>query len=191
MWKCATVYWDIQKCTVVIWTTAVDWSSNMGNDVITNYIIPPQQCHHTCTLVNLLLLSASISARRTTALCIWLISTSWSPTCATLVASLIATDKTEIRTPHCMIICLASRLANSTSSTTTIQGLLKYWNEGKDSRSFRIVHYIMGVRWWGVSTKRGSTVVSLSVHQTISQWNFVIGGTMVWMEHVTRCVHYM
>ena len=119
MWKCATVYWDIQKCTVAIWTTAVDWSSNVSNDVITNYIIPRQQCHHTCTLVNLLLLSASTSTRQTTALCIRLISTSWLPMCAALVASLNATDKTEIRAPHYTIIFLASCLANSTSSTTS------------------------------------------------------------------------
>ena len=44
------------------------------------------------------------------------------------------------------------------SRVYTIQGLLKYSSEWKDSRDFRIVRYIVGVHFSEVSVKQGSTV---------------------------------
>ena len=42
------------------------------------------------------------------------------------------------------------------NGVSAVQGLLKYW---RAVRTFGIVRYIVGVRCWGVSVKRGSTVI--------------------------------
>ena len=49
------------------------------------------------------------------------------------------------------------------SGVSAIQGLLKY---GRTVGTFRIVRYIMGVRFSGVSVKRGSPVFSNNIHKT-------------------------
>ena len=52
------------------------------------------------------------------------------------------------------------------SGVSAIQGLLKY---GRTVGTFRIVRYIMGVCFSGVSVKRGSTVFRNSIHKTNHQ----------------------
>ena len=67
----------------------------------------------------------------------------------------------------CVQLGLRKLSVRLSSRVSTIQGLLSIEVNGRTVGTFRIVRYIMGVRFSGVSVKRGSTVNILVLTQEL------------------------